>query len=205
MVELEWLRFTTGAVYKEGKFFHEIKSTFTLAIFVSENCKVFCFYVCFFHFSNSFNKSCHIMSSHIVSYHIKIISYVFTCDKFLFFKLCCLTLIRCRESNLYISVPVAQGQWKDGMRDGVGQQTWPDGACYSGQCATWVFTVGNSNCHFLGDNYSFLRLSGQDVRWFMFFLMVRLLFKHKCQQLKTETAEINVTQRSVTRWIQMLI
>ena len=95
-----------------------------------------CFAFMFVSFIFQILLTSHVISCHLISYHIKIISYVFTCDKFLFFKLCCLTLIRCRESNLCISVPVAQGQWKDGMRDGVGQQTWPDGACYSGQCAT---------------------------------------------------------------------
>ena len=59
---------------------------------------------------------------------------------------------------------------------------------------------------FMGDNYSFFApFWPRCVVVYVFFLMVRLLFKHKCQQLKTETAEINVTQRSVTRWIQMLI
>ena len=38
-------------------------------------------------------------------------------------------------SQQHDSFAKLQGQWKDGMRDGVGQQTWPDGACYSGQCA----------------------------------------------------------------------
>eukprot|EP00435_Cladocopium_sp_Y103_P032285 s3374_g8.t1 len=28
---------------------------------------------------------------------------------------------------------VYKGEWKDGMRHGVGHQTWPDGATYSGQ------------------------------------------------------------------------
>eukprot|EP00434_Breviolum_minutum_P008255 symbB.v1.2.007283.t1/scaffold438.1/size205425/11 len=62
-------------------------------------------------------------------------------------------IVKDGEAFTFTTGAVYKGQWKDGMRDGVGQQTWPDGACYSGQ---WVANRAEGMGKFLhsdGDFY----------------------------------------------------
>ncbi|CAE7385547.1 RSP1, partial [Symbiodinium pilosum] len=62
-------------------------------------------------------------------------------------------MVKDGEPFKFRSGAVYKGQWKNGMREGIGKQTWPDGASFVGQ---WVANKAQGNGQFLhsdGDIY----------------------------------------------------